>query len=1248
MKPPHSRWLASESALIVTVLSFASPVSGQIVPDQTLPTNSQVNAPGCTSCVIDGGTLRGTNLFHSFQQFSIPTGGSAFFNNPGSVENILTRVTGSSMSNIDGLLKANGSANFFLLNPNGVVFGPNARLELGGSFFASTANSFKFSDGSEFSATNPQAPPLLSVNITPGLQYGKPVGDLQNQGNLEVNTGKSLTLFGSTVLNQGGLVAPGGRVEVLGDRVALLNSARVYVSSPLGGGTVLIGGDYQGKGFVPNAQQTFVSPGAAIAADATQQGKGGTIVVWADQTTRFYGSASAKGGVNGGDGGLVEVSGKQTLAFQGRVDTSAALGKVGTLLLDPTNITITNAAPAAPPPLAAGDGFWLAEEDPGDQVISPAAISTLLASNFLYLEAANAITIASDVAINSPNDFYLRAGNSITNQNNATITQTGSGSIFLQTAASLLSGGALNPAGVITLTGGGITSNAAGGQGGLISLSTGTLTLQGGARLSVDSSGTGNPGSIQVFAATGVNLIGPGSGFFANVQDANTTPVAIAEVTDAGQTLGDAQNASNQTITTISGNVSNTDDVDVFQITLSGNQTFSATTVGGTSFDTQLFLFDATGRGIYADDQSGGANQAALPSNNALTPTTAGIYYLAISAWDNDPQSVAGRIFGSGDFLVGATGEGASAPLNSWNNSGLGSNGNYTITLTGTGATATAQAGNILVQTPYLQVANGARISSNTSGNATGGNVTIQADQIDLTGAQSGIFAETQASGTAGNLTLNPFNTPNLTVNFVNGARISAETSDTGQGGNISIATPQGGAVTLSGQGNLSVDTTDEGNGGLLSISTGQLRVQAGTQITANTRGAGDAGTIDITAQNIILTGENTRISADTTDTFLNGNLAENGDAGQLLGNAQSFTGQVVTSISGITDGTNDVDLYQITLDGSQPFSASTAGIVDTQLFLFNSAGQGVYADDQSGTDNQAALPANNLAPGNYYLAVSAWNNDPQSAGGNIFAPGDLVVEPTGPGGAFPLTGWNSSGFGSSGSYTINLTGAGDSQGNTAIPGGAGGTINLRTDTLAIAGGAKISSNTFGSGPGGSVNLEATTINITGTGSQILAQTYSTGNAGVLTIQAQRDSTNLTVNLSDGAEISTSTSGSGAGGGLFISAPNSVTLQGAGSVSADTSADGDGGLLSINTNVLNIANGTKVSADTSGAGLGGDLEIFAPETLSINLSDGVTISTSTSGDGAGGGLFITAPSSVTLQGALRRYKCRWCGWATHH
>ncbi|KAM3102293.1 filamentous hemagglutinin N-terminal domain-containing protein [Phormidesmis sp. 146-12] len=135
----------------------------QVVPDQTLPVgersvvtdiSSRSQVSGDLNSQINGGAIRETNLFHSFQQFSIPTGGGASFNNPANITNILTRVTGSNVPNIDGLIRANGTANLFLINPNGIVFGANARLELGGSFLASTAEGLKFDNEFKFSATS--------------------------------------------------------------------------------------------------------------------------------------------------------------------------------------------------------------------------------------------------------------------------------------------------------------------------------------------------------------------------------------------------------------------------------------------------------------------------------------------------------------------------------------------------------------------------------------------------------------------------------------------------------------------------------------------------------------------------------------------------------------------------------------------------------------------------------------------------------------------------------------------------------------------------------------------------------------------------------------------------------------------------------------------------------------------------------------------------------------------------------------
>ncbi|NJR76791.1 MAG: filamentous hemagglutinin N-terminal domain-containing protein, partial [Scytonema sp. CRU_2_7] len=140
------------------------------------------------------------------------------FNNATNIQNIISRVTGGSVSNIDGLIKALGNANLFLLNPAGIIFGPNAQLNIGGSFLGSTANSFIFDNGFEFSATNPEAPPLLTINIPIGLRFRDKPGSITTQSaNLEVPSGNSLTLVGGNVsLDKGKLTAPGGRIELGG------------------------------------------------------------------------------------------------------------------------------------------------------------------------------------------------------------------------------------------------------------------------------------------------------------------------------------------------------------------------------------------------------------------------------------------------------------------------------------------------------------------------------------------------------------------------------------------------------------------------------------------------------------------------------------------------------------------------------------------------------------------------------------------------------------------------------------------------------------------------------------------------------------------------------------------------------------------------------------------------------------------------------------------------------------------------
>ncbi|HEY9607892.1 DVUA0089 family protein, partial [Allocoleopsis sp.] len=175
-------WLAGAISL-GCLLSSESAIA-QISSDGIIPTN--VNRSG-NILEITGGATAGTNLFHSFRDFSVPTGDIAYFNNALNIQNIISRVTGSSISDIDGILKANGTASLYLINPNGIIFGPNASLDIGGSFVASTASSIQFADGTEFSAVNPSAPPLLTVSVPIGLQFNG------NEGNLIVRAGSGST-----------------------------------------------------------------------------------------------------------------------------------------------------------------------------------------------------------------------------------------------------------------------------------------------------------------------------------------------------------------------------------------------------------------------------------------------------------------------------------------------------------------------------------------------------------------------------------------------------------------------------------------------------------------------------------------------------------------------------------------------------------------------------------------------------------------------------------------------------------------------------------------------------------------------------------------------------------------------------------------------------------------------------------------------------------------------------------------------
>jgi hypothetical protein len=309
---------------------------------------------------------------------------------------------------------------------------------------------------------------------------------------VDASTG-NVIVSGSLDVSNTALGQTGGSVQVLGNKVALVEQARVDVSGDVGGGRALIGGDYQGKGQVPNATETFVGRDATINANALNSGNGGKVIVWADNATRFYGNISARGGTNGGNGGFVEVSGKQNLAFGGFVNVGATAGEGGQLLLDPATVII---GADATDDNQLNDGQILAT-DPGDVFfISATKVRDILNTGNVAIAATNNITVNS----------FINASNN-TNASDLTLTAP----LINLNASIAIKGGNITFNGAVASTGSNSISTTGSGNitfaSSIDSPNTSSLILEAGGNVSVlGTIGRTNPLGYLNIRANNVDL----------------------------------------------------------------------------------------------------------------------------------------------------------------------------------------------------------------------------------------------------------------------------------------------------------------------------------------------------------------------------------------------------------------------------------------------------------------------------------------------------------------------------------------------------------------------------------------------------------------------------------------------------------------------------------------------------------------------------------------------------------------------
>ncbi|AOW99005.1 hypothetical protein BJP34_05700 [Moorena producens PAL-8-15-08-1] len=546
MKPRIDRLVAASPFVLCSLLG-ATTALGQITPDNTLGKVSSVVTPnvnvnGNLADLIEGGAIRDSNLFHSFSDFNVAEFGRVYFGLPAGIANILSRVTGGNISNILGTLGVLGNANLFVINPNGIVFGPNSRLDVGGSFFGSTADSVLFDDGTVFSAKNPNGKPLLTINIPSGLQYGSNPGSITNQSReFQVPDGQTIGLIGGEVTIPGGaLWAFNGRIELgsVGSNgvvkltptdtsfvldyspvqefqdISLSDGAFVTTSGE-GGGSMQVQGanvslrdrsrvlastlrSQNGGGIVVEASQLSLEGGSQINTNVLGSGQGGKLTVDASESVRVIGVSA--------DGTL---SALRAQVFPG------ATGNGGNLNITTGQLMVSDGAVVSAGTFGEGDGGDLTvNADSRVLLIGTTAdgrfgsglfTATQRAGKAGELNITTGQLMVSDGAQVSAGTFGLGDGGSLS------VNASSSVQVIGTSANGQFSSGLF-------------TATQRAGKAGELNITTGQLMVSDGAQVSAGTFGLGDGGNLTVDASSSVQLIGRsadgrfGSGLFTATQ----------------------------------------------------------------------------------------------------------------------------------------------------------------------------------------------------------------------------------------------------------------------------------------------------------------------------------------------------------------------------------------------------------------------------------------------------------------------------------------------------------------------------------------------------------------------------------------------------------------------------------------------------------------------------------------------------------------------------------------------------------
>ncbi|MGG6238394.1 filamentous hemagglutinin N-terminal domain-containing protein [Nodosilinea sp. AN01ver1] len=1206
-----TRSLSLTTTLVLLSTAGATPLAqAQVIPDATLGNEASTVTPnmpvsGSEADLIEGGALRGSNLFHSFLEFNVDAGQRLYFANPAGVESILSRITGGNPSAIFGTLGVDGAADLFLINPNGLVFGETATLDIQGSFYASTAEAIPIGDG-VYSATAPEQSTLLTVN--PSALFSNYLSE--SSGNIvsraPLAAGENLTLAANQLDLQRQVTA-GGDLTLLGNTVQI----RDAVNAPFigfAGGNLLVQGNEQvdvvalnhpDSGLYSYGNMVLRSQNP-VGGDAhywsggnfrveTLNGSGGSLFSPIDPIIRTFGDVFIE--IYVGSSLHILAGGNVTL---GTVAITAP--DPGALEIDFLQETVTlsdstvvQVDGGAQPTLDVRAG--VRQEALGTPPIEQLTgfnpnIDTLFGNEFPTDTPSSADIAISDVLIAAPNGLVLLTNQYQPNPDliGGSITVTGDG-----------------------LYGRGIETSRPDEQGG-------TVYLDARADVSVinsyiATSAVGNVGDVVINAG--------GTARFEGINGIDIGGISANLNVGAEGTGGNIRiNATN---------------LDV----LNGAQIRSVVFGSGQGGD---LIFNIRNTARFAGSSSGASSSVGpggegQGGNVQISARNLEVLDGAVLRADTLGLGDAGSVILEIEELARFAGR-SSGAFSSINPSGEG------------------QGGDVQISARNLEVLGGAQLSAGTFGFGNAGRVILEIEELArFAGSSSGAFSsiELGGEGQGGNVRISARN-----LEVVDGAVLSADTAGLGDAGNVILEIEE--LAQFVGSNPLSriasgafssIELGGVGQGGDVRISARNLEVVDGAVLSADTAGLGDAGNVILEIEELAQFVGSNPLSRIASGAFSRIELGGEGQGGDVQISARNLEVLDGAQLNASTQGLGDAGSVILEIEELARFAGRSSGAFSS----INPSGVGQGGNVQISARNLevvdgAVLRADTLGLGDAGSVILEIEELAQFAGFNPFDGNS--------GGAFSSITLNGEGQGGDVQISArNLEVLDGAQLNASTQGlGDAGSVILEIEELArFAGSNPINgspSGAFGSvgpdgeGQGGNVQISARNLEVVD-GAVLFASTQGLGDAGnvILDIEelAQFSGFNPFDGNSGGAFSSITLNGEGQGGNVQISARNLEVLDGA-VLFAGTQGLGDAGSVILEIGGLarfagfNPINGSSSGAfssiDLDGEGQGGDVQISA---RNLEVLDGAQLAAGTQGLGDAGNVILEIEELAQFVGA---------------